>query len=64
MATKKKETAVKKPSAPAHSKEQLLRSQRYAKRRDLLGALLEDGKWYTLEEVDTAIENFMKGKVK
>ena len=35
-----------------------------AKRRDLLGALLEDGKWYTLEEVDTAIENFMKGKVK
>ena len=41
-----------------------MRSQRYAKRRDLLGALLEDGKWYTLEEVDTAIENFMKGKVK
>jgi hypothetical protein len=41
-----------------------LRSQRYAKRRDLLGALLEGGKWYTLEEVDTAIENFMKGKVK
>ena len=56
--------AAAKPAAPTHSKEQLLRSQRYAKRRDLLGALLEDGKWYTLEEVDTAIENFMKGKVK
>lgn len=59
-----KATAAAKPAAPTHSKEQLLRSRRYAKRRDLLGALLEDGKWYTLEEVDTAIENFMKGKVK
>lgn len=59
-----KATAAAKPAAPTHSKEQLLRSQRYAKRRDLLGALLEDGKWYTLEEVDTAIENFMKGRVK
>ena len=48
-----KATAVAKSAAPTHSKEQLLRSQRYAKRRDLLGALLEDGKWYTLEEVDT-----------
>ena len=48
-----KATAAAKPAAPTH-----------AKRRDLLGALLEGGKWYTLEEVDTAIENFMKGKVK
>ena len=59
-----KATAAAKPATLTHSKEQLLRSQRYAKRRDLLGALLEGGKWYTLEEVDTAIENFMKGKVK
>ena len=48
-----KATAAAKSAAPTHSKEQLLRSQRYAKRRDLLGALF-----------DTAIENFMKGKVK
>ena len=34
-----KATAAAKPAAPTHSKEQLLRSQRYAKRRDLLGAL-------------------------
>ncbi len=59
-----KDTAAAKPVAPTHSKEQLLRAQRYAKRRDLLGALLEDGKRYTLEEVDTAIEKYMKGKVK
>ena len=35
-----------------------------ANRRDLIGALLEDDKQYTLAEVDTAIDNFMKGKVK
>lgn len=57
-------TAAEKHAAPTHSKKQLLKSQRYAKRRDLLGALLEDDKWYTLEEVDATIENFMKGKVK
>ncbi len=51
-------------SATRFSKEQLLRSQRYAKRRDLLGALLDDGKRYTLKEVDAAIDNFMKGKVR
>ncbi len=44
--------------------EQLLRSNRYANRRDLIGAFLEDDKQYTLAEVDTAIDNFMKGKVK
>lgn len=47
----------------SHTKEQILRSERYAKRRDLLTALLEDDKQYTLEEVDTAIDKFMKGKV-
>ena len=59
-----KVTTAAQPAVPTHSKEQLLGSQRYAKRRDLLGALLEDGKRYTIEDVDTVIENFMKGKVK
>lgn len=58
-----KATAAAKPAAPTHSKEQLLRSNRYTNRRDLVGALLEDDKQYTLAEVDTAIDNFMKGKV-
>ena len=30
----------------------------------LIGALLEDGKTYTLNEVDALIEKFMKGKVR
>lgn len=49
--------------APTFSKDQLLRSQKYAKRRDLLDALLENGKEYTLEAVDSKIEKFMKGPV-
>ena len=38
--------------------------QRYAKRRDLLSVLLEDGKEYTMEQVDSLLQNFFKkGKV-
>ncbi|MEG2383126.1 MAG: hypothetical protein RSB39_06015 [Oscillospiraceae bacterium] len=47
----------------AFSKELLLRSQKYAGRRDLLCALLEDGRTYTTQEVDEIISEFMKGKV-
>ena len=39
-------------------------SKRYAKRRDLIMALLEHGKTYTLNEADRLIDGFMKGKVK
>ncbi len=56
-----KDTTVK---AVKYSKEQLIRSDRYMKRRDLLGALLKDGERYTLEEVDAKLDNYMKGKVK
>ena len=38
-------------------------SKRYATRRDLVNVLLEDGKQYTLAEVDEKIEAFKKGKV-
>ena len=55
-----KASTAAKAAVPKHSKEQLLRSNRYANRRDLIGALLEDDKQYTL----AAIDNFMKGKVK
>lgn len=54
---------AKNTDAPKFSKEQLLRSARYIKRRDLIGALLKDGVKYSHEEVDAAIEKYMKGKV-
>lgn len=46
------------------SKEQLISSERYVKRRDLIDALLEDDRKYTIKEVDKKINEFMKGKVK
>lgn len=46
-----------------YTKEQLTKSERYAKRRDLIGALLQDNVCYTIDEVETAIQNYMKGKV-
>lgn len=49
--------------AATYKKEQLVASKRYANRRDLIRALLEDGKAYTLNEVDGLIEKYMKGKV-
>lgn len=66
----KNETAAKAPAeaqvkpAATYTKEQLAGSSRYATRRDLVSVLLEDGKAYTLAEVDELINKFMKGAVK
>lgn len=46
-----------------YTKEDLLNSKRYRHRRDLLDAILENGKTYTIQEVDNKIDKFMKGKV-
>lgn len=45
------------------SKEQLAGSARYAARRDLVNALLDDGKEYTIQEADAAIAGYMERKV-
>ena len=44
-------TQTTEANAAAFTKAQLVASQRYVHRRDLIGALLEDGKTYTLNEV-------------
>lgn len=46
------------------TKKQILASVKYGNRRDLIDALLEQGKSYTMEEVENLMDNFMKGKVK
>ena len=46
------------------SKEQLIASTRFWERRDILEALLETGKLYTVKAVEEKIESYMKGKVK
>lgn len=64
MAKTNTPTANEAKTAAAYTKEQLAASRRYANRRDLISALLEDGKTYTLAEADALIDTFMKGKVK
>lgn len=56
MAAKQKQAeAVRFP------KEQILTFARYKHRRDLVGALLEDGAAYTTAEVDAMLKKFLKG---
>ena len=54
---------LRRPEA-VYTREQVMSSQRYANRRDLVSVLLESGKTYTLAEVDALINKFMKGAVK
>ena len=51
-------------NAPKFRKGQILSMRRYANRRDLLGALLQDGRSYTHDEIHARLREFEKGKVK
>ena len=64
--TKKPETAETSEDTVVSTfdKQQILKSQRYQKHHDLLTALLKDGQQYSHENIETLIDNFMKGKVK
>ncbi|MDU4652607.1 hypothetical protein [Sneathia sanguinegens] len=42
-----------------YNKEAILSSKKYAEKRDIISVLLKDNVNYTLEEVDTIIEDFM-----
>lgn len=45
------------------TREQLTEAKRYKNRRDLLDALLEDGRAYTIAEVDKKISDYLGKKV-
>lgn len=67
MAVKKTELPEQKTeehNEPLFSKSQLVRCGRYHDRRDLVDALLDDSKKYTMGQVERLIGEFMKGKVK
>ena len=49
---------------PEFGKEQILASERYKGERDLVDALLDEKRKYTLETVDRMIETYQKGQVK
>ena len=46
------------------SKKQFVNSKRFAKRTDILNALLDDDKMYSIEQVEKIINDFLYGKKK
>ncbi len=46
------------------TKQELLTAKKLAKNKDLVNALLEDDKTYTVEKVEQIVDNYLKGKVK
>jgi len=62
-AAERAEQAVKQPETQ-FEKNQLLVSKKYASDRDLVAALLDDKKLYTITEVDNLINKYKKGTVK
>ncbi|MEC1716606.1 hypothetical protein [Schinkia azotoformans] len=50
-----------KPSSPTFSKSQIVKSKKYAARRDALNALLEDNEIYSISQVDEVLNKFDKG---
>ena len=51
-------------SADVFTKQQLAESKRYKKKRDVLEALLENGKTYTIAQVDKIIGDYLKKEVR
>lgn len=66
-AAKKRENSAAakvQDAEPQFSKEQIVASEKYRNQRDLVDALLEKDKRYTIATVDSLIGKYMKGQVK
>ena len=60
----KKESTETKSDETKFVKSQIIGSDKYKNRADLLNVLLEDDKEYTLSDVDKKLENFLNKEVK
>lgn len=49
---------------PVFTKKQIVESYRFANNRDVIDALLEDGKSYSIKEVDSIVKSFLEKEVK
>lgn len=59
-----KETAPIKSDEPKFNKKQIVGAKRYEHKKDVCNAVLPEDFFGTIAEVDTLIDNFMKGMVK
>lgn len=57
----KAETETKTENQPTYEKEQLIKSKKYADKRDFLTAVLSDEKSYTIAEVEEIISKIFYG---
>lgn len=64
VAEAKKENAENKSEKAKFVKSQIIGSDKYKNRADLLNVLLEDDKEYMLSEVDKKLEDFLGKEVK
>lgn len=60
----KKESTKNKSDETKFVKSQIIGSDKYKNRADLLNVLLEDDEEYTLSDVDKKLENFLDKEVK
>jgi hypothetical protein len=51
------------PSVGTFSKEKILKSKRFEDRRDLLNAVLKENELYSMDDVQTMLDEYLKGKV-
>jgi hypothetical protein len=58
------QAAVTETAPDTFSKEAILKSKRWANRRDALSFLLKDGEEYSHEDVMNILNDYMKGQVK
>jgi hypothetical protein len=47
-----------------YTKQQILSSQRFADSRDVLSALMDDGRQYTVEQVEKVLHGFLQKEAK
>ncbi len=59
----KKEVENKTVKTAKFSKDELVNSNKFVDYVDVLNAILEDEKTYTIEETENIIDKFLKGKV-
>lgn len=58
-----KDENIKEIEVSKFTKSQITSSKKYKNRRDLVNAILDDSKLYSIDEVDALIKQFMKNEV-
>lgn len=59
----KKQETINEPAQPTYTKEQLIGASAFIGRRDILQAVLEENKTYTIEQAGKLVDGFMNRKV-